>query len=110
MDVDLKDLESITLTRYVLHGQKAHKDAKGDLTILLTAVQLACKVTDVCVRRSGIAKLYGLAGIGNFQSESEKDLQTLANDTFKTNIEACEKVRKKWEMGAAVVVHLEGLR
>jgi len=90
--MDLKALDSITLTRYVLHGQRAHKDAKGDLTILLTAVQLACKVTDVCVRRSGIAKLYGLAGIGNFQSDSEKNIKELANDTFKTNIEACEKV------------------
>ncbi|KAJ8902804.1 hypothetical protein NDN08_006124 [Rhodosorus marinus] len=92
MDENLRGLDSITLTRYVLHGQRAHNHARGDLTILLTAVQLACKVTDVCVRRSGIAKLYGLAGIGNFQSDSEKDLKTLANDTFKTNIEACEKV------------------
>lgn len=87
----LEGLDSVTLTRFVLHGQRAHKQAQGDLTILLAAVQLACKVTETCVRRAGIAKLYGLAGSGNVQGEDQKKLDIIANDTFKVNIESSDK-------------------
>lgn len=87
----LEGLDSVTLTRFVLHGQRAHKQAQGDLTILLAAVQLACKVTETCVRRAGIAKLYGLAGSGNVQGEDQKKLDIIANDTFKVNIMSSEK-------------------
>jgi fructose-1,6-bisphosphatase I len=87
----LEGLDSVTLTRFVLHGQRAHKQAQGDLTLLLAAVQLACKVTETCVRRAGIAKLYGLAGSGNVQGEDQKKLDIIANDTFKVNIASSEK-------------------
>lgn len=87
----LEGLDSVTLTRFVLHGQHSHKQAQGDLTILLAAVQLACKVTETCVRRAGIAKLYGLAGSGNVQGEDQKKLDIIANDTFKVNIESSDK-------------------
>eukprot|EP00172_Hildenbrandia_rubra_P000904 Plantae.Rhodophyta-Hildenbrandia_rubra.ctg15106.p1 GENE.Plantae.Rhodophyta-Hildenbrandia_rubra.ctg15106~~Plantae.Rhodophyta-Hildenbrandia_rubra.ctg15106.p1 ORF type:complete len:370 (-),score=84.38 Plantae.Rhodophyta-Hildenbrandia_rubra.ctg15106:797-1906(-) len=88
----LEGLDSVTLTRFVLHGQRQHPEAQGDLTILLAAVQLACKVTETCVRRAGIAKLYGLAGSGNIQGEDQKKLDVIANDTFKVNIESSDKV------------------
>lgn len=87
----LEGLDSVTLTRFVLHGQRKHREAQGDLTILLAAVQLACKVTETCVRRAGIAKLYGLAGSGNVQGEDQKKLDIIANDTFKVNIDSSEK-------------------
>lgn len=87
----LEGLDSITLTRFVLQGQRKHHEASGDLTLLLAAVQLACKVTETCVRRAGIAKLYGLAGSGNVQGEDQKKLDIIANDTFKVNIESSEK-------------------
>eukprot|EP00188_Purpureofilum_apyrenoidigerum_P000590 Plantae.Rhodophyta-Purpureofilum_apyrenoidigerum.ctg12645.p1 GENE.Plantae.Rhodophyta-Purpureofilum_apyrenoidigerum.ctg12645~~Plantae.Rhodophyta-Purpureofilum_apyrenoidigerum.ctg12645.p1 ORF type:complete len:404 (-),score=68.91 Plantae.Rhodophyta-Purpureofilum_apyrenoidigerum.ctg12645:996-2207(-) len=88
----LEGIDSLTLSRFVLQMQQRHKEATGDLTILMNALQISCKVVETCVRRAGIAKLYGLAGIDNFQSDSDKSLKELANDTFKTNIEACEKV------------------
>lgn len=87
----LEGLDSVTLTRFVLHGQKSHTEAKGDLTMLLAAVQLACKVTETCVRRAGIANLYGLAGSGNVQGEDQKKLDIIANDTFKVNIQSSGK-------------------
>lgn len=87
----LEGLDSVTLTRFVLHGQKSHAEAKGDLTMLLAAVQLACKVTETCVRRAGIANLYGLAGSGNVQGEDQKKLDIIANDTFKVNIQSSGK-------------------
>lgn len=87
----LEGLDSITLTRFVLQGQRHHHEAQGDMTMLLAAVQLACKVTESCVRRAGIAKLYGLAGSGNVQGEDQKKLDIIANDTFKVNIDSSEK-------------------
>ncbi|PXF49844.1 Fructose-1,6-bisphosphatase, cytosolic [Gracilariopsis chorda] len=87
----LEGLDSVTLTRFVLQGQRKHQEASGDLTLLLSAVQLACKVTETCVRRAGIAKLYGLAGSGNVQGEDQKKLDVIANDTFKVNINSSEK-------------------
>ncbi|CAN8061576.1 unnamed protein product [Agarophyton chilense] len=87
----LEGLDSVTLTRFVLQGQRKHHEASGDLTLLLAAVQLACKVTETCVRRAGIAKLYGLAGSGNVQGEDQKKLDVIANDTFKVNINSSEK-------------------
>lgn len=87
----LEGLDSVTLTRFVLQGQREHQEATGDLTLLLAAVQLACKVTESCVRRAGIAKLYGLAGSGNVQGEDQKKLDIIANDTFKVNIESSQR-------------------
>jgi fructose-1,6-bisphosphatase I len=87
----LEGTEAMTLTRYVLVEQRRHKEAQGDLTLLLSAVQLACKVIESCVRRAGIAKLYGLAGDQNVQGEDQKKLDVIANDTFKLNLIASEK-------------------
>lgn len=87
----LEGLDSVTLTRFVLQGQREHHEATGDLTLLLAAVQLACKVTETCVRRAGIARLYGLAGSGNVQGEDQKKLDVIANDTFKVNIESSQR-------------------
>lgn len=108
----LEGLDSITLTRFVLHGQRKHRDARGDLTILLAAVQLACKVTETCVRRAGIAKLYGLAGTDNVQGEDQKKLDIIANDTFKVNIDSSEKccVLVSEEEEDAMVSGTPGLR
>lgn len=87
----LEGLDSVTLTRFVLQAQSHFHEATGDLTLLLAAVQLACKVTETCVRRAGIAKLYGLAGSGNIQGEDQKKLDIIANDTFKVNIKSSER-------------------
>ena len=35
----------ITLSRYVLHSQKHHPDASGDLTLLLVSIQVDGKFT-----------------------------------------------------------------
>ena len=87
----LEGVDSVTLTRFVLQGQRKHMEAGGELTMLLAAVQLACKVTESCVRRAGIARLYGLAGSGNVQGEDQKKLDIIANDTFKVNIDSSER-------------------
>ena len=52
------DTDSMTLTRFVLEGQKEHPDATGDLTILLNALLTAIKAVSTAVRRAGVSDLY----------------------------------------------------
>ena len=51
------DTDCITLTRFVLEGQKAHPEATGDLTMLLNSLMCAVKAVSAAVRRAGIAQL-----------------------------------------------------
>ena len=52
--------EPITLTRYILDQEHRHPEATGDLTLLMNAIQTACKVIASAVRKAGIAGLYGM--------------------------------------------------
>ena len=47
----------ITLTRHVLQEQRKHKEASGDLTLLLNAVQLGCKFVATNVRKARLLNL-----------------------------------------------------
>ena len=47
----------ITLTRHVLDEQRRHKEASGDLTLLLNAVQLGCKFVATNVRKARLLNL-----------------------------------------------------
>uniref|UniRef100_A0A7S3EDZ9 fructose-bisphosphatase n=2 Tax=Rhodosorus marinus TaxID=101924 RepID=A0A7S3EDZ9_9RHOD len=92
MPTGLEGIDSLTLSRFVLQMQQMSAEATGDLTILMNALQISCKVVETCVRRAGIAKLYGLAGSGNVQGEDQKKLDIIANDAFKENLEDCGRV------------------
>ncbi|XP_075537487.1 fructose-1,6-bisphosphatase isoform X1 [Dermacentor variabilis] len=76
------DTNTMTLTRFVLAEQRKVPGATGDLTQLLTAIQTAIKAVAACVRRAGIAQLYGMAGNTNVQGEDQKTLDVLSNDLF----------------------------
>jgi fructose-1,6-bisphosphatase I len=76
------DTDCITLTRFVLEGQKAHPEATGDLTMLLNSLMCAVKAVSAAVRRAGIAQLYGMAGSVNVQGETVQKLDVLANQLF----------------------------
>lgn len=53
------DIETnlITLTRHSIHDQTKFEDAKGDMTLLLTSIQLGCKFVASSVRKAGLANL-----------------------------------------------------
>lgn len=88
----LEGLGHTTLTRFILDEQKNHPEAQGDLTMLLSGVQTACKIIESCVRRAGIAELYGLAGNSNVQGEDQKKLDVMANDIFKEHVGSTGKL------------------
>jgi fructose-1,6-bisphosphatase I len=64
----------------------------SELTILLTALALACKATSRACNKAGIACLFGLAGDVNSTGDDQKKLDVLSNDIFidaLTNCGAC---------------------
>eukprot|EP00850_Spirogloea_muscicola_P022215 SM000283S10687 [mRNA] locus=s283:9987:12933:+ [translate_table: standard] len=72
----------MTISNFVLNEQSRHKEARGDLTILLNHIVLGCKYVCSAVNKAGLAKLIGLAGETNVQGEEQKKLDVLSNDVF----------------------------
>ena len=87
------DTDLVTLTRVVVNSQKLHSEAKGDLTLLLISIQLACKMIATTVRKAGIINLTGLAGNQNVQGEDQKKLDVLSNELFINALKSCGKVK-----------------
>ncbi|KAJ1991611.1 Fructose-1,6-bisphosphatase [Coemansia spiralis] len=81
----------MTLTRYVLEQQRAHPEAKGDLTIAMNSVQVGCKFVEACVRKARLINLVGLAGNTNVQGEDQKKLDVLSNEMFVNALMASGK-------------------
>eukprot|EP00696_Hemimastix_kukwesjijk_P011900 gnl/Hemi2/24920_TR8385_c0_g1_i1.p1 gnl/Hemi2/24920_TR8385_c0_g1~~gnl/Hemi2/24920_TR8385_c0_g1_i1.p1 ORF type:complete len:348 (-),score=135.65 gnl/Hemi2/24920_TR8385_c0_g1_i1:112-1155(-) len=72
-----------TLSRQILEDQMAHPHAAGNLTMLLSSIQLACKVIGSAVRKIGIFQLYGSAGgQANTSGDEQKKLDVLSNEVF----------------------------
>ena len=86
------DADPITLSRFILEGQAGHPEARGDLTIIMMAIQTATKVISSAVRKAGIAGLYGLEGAVNVQGEDVKKLDIVANDNFINLLRSTGKV------------------
>lgn len=76
------DTNCITLARFFLHEQRKHRDATGELTQLLNAILTAVKAIQSSVRKAGISKLYGLAGITNPTGDDQKKLDVLSDELF----------------------------
>ncbi|EYB81259.1 hypothetical protein Y032_0388g498 [Ancylostoma ceylanicum] len=74
------ETNAMTLQRFVLHEQRKHPSATGDLTHLLTSLLTAFKAISSSVRKAGLAHLYGIAGNTNVQGEEVKKLDVLSNE------------------------------
>ena len=80
----------LTLTQFVLESQPAH--ASGDLTLVLSALQTACKRIASLVRRVGLLQLTGLAGSANASNDDMKKLDVLSNDIVIDALRGCGRV------------------
>ncbi|KAJ9049060.1 Fructose-1,6-bisphosphatase [Entomophthora muscae] len=47
----------VTLTSHVIKSQSQYKDATGDLSLLLAAIQVGCKFVESCVRKASLIYL-----------------------------------------------------
>jgi len=83
----------ITLTRHVLDEQRKHKEASGDLSLLLNAVQLGCKFVATNVRKARLLNLVGLAGGAvNISGDEQKKLDVISNEIFINALRSSGKV------------------
>ncbi|KAF8628357.1 hypothetical protein AX15_003892 [Amanita polypyramis BW_CC] len=89
---DPPSTDLITLTRHVLQDQmRLGTTATGDLTLLLTAIQVTSKFIATNVRKARLINLIGLAGETNIQGEEQKKLDVLANDIMVNALRASGK-------------------
>ncbi|KAJ8078775.1 Fructose-1,6-bisphosphatase [Marasmius tenuissimus] len=89
---DPPSTDLITLTRHVLHDQlRLGPAATGDLTLLLTAIQVTSKFIATNVRKARLINLVGLAGETNVQGEEQKKLDVLSNDIMINALRASGK-------------------
>jgi fructose-1,6-bisphosphatase I len=82
----------VTLSRCTIQEQSRHGGSTGDLTLLLTSIQVACKFIASEVRRAGLAEMTGLAGYTNVQGESVKKLDVVSNKIFIECLKTSGKV------------------
>nr|XP_006814597.1 PREDICTED: fructose-1,6-bisphosphatase isozyme 2-like isoform X2 [Saccoglossus kowalevskii] len=102
----------MTLTRFVLAEQKKVPHATGELTQLLNALLTALKAVSSAVRRGGIAKLHGIAGLTNIQGEDQHKIDVLANKLFinmlKSSFTTCLMVSEENENVIEVETEKQG--
>lgn len=82
----------VTLTRHVLSQQYTLGNAaSGDLTLLLTAIQVTSKYIASNVRKARLINLVGLAGAENVQGEDQKKLDVLSDEIMVNALRASGK-------------------
>ncbi|KAF7304883.1 Fructose-1,6-bisphosphatase [Mycena kentingensis (nom. inval.)] len=92
MAEEIPSTDIVTLTRHVLHDQlRLGAAATGDLTLLLTAIQVTSKFIATNVRKARLINLVGLAGETNVQGEEQKKLDVLSNDIMVNALRASGK-------------------
>ncbi|KAI8925845.1 fructose-1,6-bisphosphatase class 1/Sedoheputulose-1,7-bisphosphatase [Entophlyctis helioformis] len=79
-DTENLDTDIVPLTRHILAMQQHHKEATGDLTILLASISTACKWISNVVRKAELLKVIGVSGTTNVQQESQQKLDILSNE------------------------------
>ncbi|KAF5380972.1 hypothetical protein D9615_003955 [Tricholomella constricta] len=101
------NVDLITLTRHVLSDQlRLGASATGDLTLLLTAIQVTSKFIATNVRKARLINLVGLAGETNVQGEEQKKLDVLSNDIMVNALRASGKtaVLVSEELDEAIII------
>lgn len=71
-----------TLGEFIIDKQDDFLYSTGELSRLLSAIKLACKMVSREVTKAGIADIIGKAGHVNIQGEDQQKLDILANDIF----------------------------
>ena len=70
------------LTRYIMQEQRKYSDAKGDLTILLNSIQLACKLISVTAKGFGIHRSIYMDDDSDDDNSDDSDV----DDAYKKHI------------------------
>ncbi len=82
-----------TLSEFIVERQSEFPYASGDLTRLLSSMQLASKIVNREINRAGLAHdILGKAGNENIQGEEQMKLDVFANDHFIHALKSQEEV------------------
>lgn len=76
---EIEDVEA-EVDKYTLSAFIMTETKNLEMTILMNAMQLACKMISRAVRKAGVANLYGLHGSANASGDDVKKLDVLSND------------------------------
>ncbi|KAF4323048.1 hypothetical protein BBO99_00003391 [Phytophthora kernoviae] len=90
MAAEIDHSNPITLTRFILAEKEIQ--GNGDLSVLFTSIELACKVIASSVRRAGLTGLYGLDGSENATGDQVKKLDILSNTVFINSLKYSSKI------------------
>jgi len=79
----------ITLEEYIVENQEDFQYATGELSSILSSIQLAAKMVNREVNKAGLARhILGAQGTENIQGEQQQKLDVFANDQFIAAIKA----------------------
>ena len=70
----------VTLDEFIIHGQKEHPFATGELTGLLRDIGVAAKIVNREVNKAGLLNILGAVGSENLHGDSVQKLDLYAND------------------------------
>ncbi|PWV58372.1 class 1 fructose-bisphosphatase [Plasticicumulans acidivorans] len=72
-----------TVNQFIIEEQRRYAaGARGDFSLLISDIVIACKAISNAVRRGGLADVLGHAGTENVQGEAQKKLDVLSNEVF----------------------------
>ncbi len=71
-----------TLGEFIIENQSEFQYSSGELSKLINALRLACKVVNHEVNKAGLIDILGDAGDTNVQGEDQQKLDVLANEKF----------------------------
>lgn len=79
--------DPLTLNEFIMQ-QQAEAEARGDLSQILGAIQLASKIVHREINKAGLLDITGSSGVENIQGEDQQKLDLYANEKFKQALAA----------------------
>ncbi len=76
------DKKNKTLGEFIIENQDSFQYSSGELSKLINAIRLGCKVVNHEVNKAGLIDILGAAGDTNIQGEDQQKLDVLANEKF----------------------------
>ena len=89
----MKEEKSLpTLGEFIIEKQRDFKYSTGELSRLISCIQIASKIVNRAINKAGIANILGAAGNENVQGEEQQKLDVIANETFIKSLSQREVV------------------
>ena len=89
----MKEEKSLpTLGEFIIEKQRDFKYSTGELSRLISCLQIASKMVNRAINKAGIANVLGAAGNQNVQGEEQQKLDVIANETFIKSLSQREVV------------------